>query len=506
MNLRIATSEMMRKIDSYCINELKIPGIILMENAALKVVKNLELDKYNSFCIVCIKGNNGGDGFAVARHLTVLKKTVSVFLLGNEDDMSNDCRINYEILKNMGITINRINNNDDINVLRDSVEKSQVTIDAIFGTGLSREVQGIFALVISTINESSKNIISIDIPSGLDSNVGRILGNSIRANKTISFQLYKRGFLNYDAKDLIGNVVIEDIGIPEAVIKKFHNSEFMMEEAVIRKSIKMRDNYSHKGDYGKVFIVAGSGGFTGAAYICAQGAVRSGAGLVTLCCSEEIQPILSSKLVEAMTMSFNQKEKIEEMIEKSDVIAIGPGMGNNEVTYELLQQVINNSTKPVVIDADGINGLKNRVDILKNRKCEVIITPHLGEMARITGLSIDYIKENRIEVSKKFARDYKVIVLLKGYNTVITDGNTTIINPTGNSAMASGGMGDCLTGMISSFIGQGYEPMKATYIAAFIHGYCGEELSKRMFCVNASHILEQLPFTIKKLTGEFIKD
>lgn len=506
MNLRIATSEMMRKIDSYCINELKIPGIVLMENAALKVIKNLELDRYNSFCIVCTKGNNGGDGFAVARHLHILNKKVNVFLLGNIDRMSADCRTNYDILKEIGVNVINVNSIEEINVLRGSIEKSEVTIDAIFGTGLSRNVEGIFDSVISIINEISKYVISIDVPSGFDSNTGKILGNCVRADKTISFQLYKKGFLNYDMNDLTGKIVVEDIGIPEIAINKFHNSEFIVDESVIRKSIKVRDKYSHKGNYGRVFIMAGSVGFTGAAYICTQGAVRSGAGLVTLCCSGEIQPILSSKIVEAMTLSFDEKKKIKEFIGKSDAIAIGPGMGNNEVTYELLQDVINNSIKPVVIDADAINVLKDRVSILKDKKCKVIMTPHFGEMARITGLSIDYIKENKIEVSKKFAKDYNVIVLLKGYNTVITDGDAVLINSTGNSAMASGGMGDCLTGMIASFIGQGYEPLEATYIAAFIHGYCGEKLSENMFCVNASHILENLPFVIKKFEGEFIKD
>jgi ADP-dependent NAD(P)H-hydrate dehydratase / NAD(P)H-hydrate epimerase len=506
MNLRIATSEIMRKIDSYCINELKIPGIILMENAALKVIKNLELDKYNSFCIVCTKGNNGGDGFAVARHLHILNKKVSIFLLGDRDGMSSDCKVNYDILKGIGVNVSKISNIEDINDLRDAIEKSQVTIDAVFGTGLSRNVEGVFDAAISIINENSEHIISIDVPSGFDSNTGKVLGNCVRANKTISFQLYKRGFLNYDTDGLTGKIVVEDIGIPEVAINKFHNSEFIMDECMIRKVMKIRDKYSYKGDYGRVLIAAGSDGFTGAAYICVQGAVRSGAGLVTLCCSEKIQPILSSKLVEAMTMSFDEKDKIKEIIERSDSIAIGPGMGNNELTYELLQYIINNATRPVVIDADAINVLKNRASILKNKKCEVIITPHLGEMARLTGLSIDYIKQNRLEVSKKFAKDYNVIVLLKGYNTIITDGHTTVINPTGNSAMASGGMGDCLTGMIASFIGQGYKPMKAAYIAAFIHGYCGEELSKDMFCVNASHILESLPLIIKRFTGEFSKD
>lgn len=497
MNLRIATAEIMRKIDNYCISELKIPGIVLMENAALKIIKNLDLDKYNSFCVVCTKGNNGGDGFAVARHLYVLNKKVEVFLVGNKEGMSPDCKTNYDILKKIGVNINKVNNIEDINDLRDSIEKNQVTVDAIFGTGLSRNVEGIFDSVISIINENSKYIVSIDVPSGFDSNTGKVLGNCVRANKTVSFQLYKRGFLNYDTDSLTGEIVVEDIGIPETAISKFHNNEFIMDQSMIKKNMKIRDKYSYKGDYGRVFIAAGSEGFTGAAYICTQGAVKSGAGLVTLCCSKEIQPILSSKLVEAMTISFNQREKIKELIEKSDAIAVGPGMGNNESTFELLEFIINNAVNPVVIDADGLNVLADRLDILKNKKCKIILTPHLGEMSRITGLPIDYIKENRLEVSKKFAKEHNVIVLLKGYNTIITDGNTTVINPTGNSAMASGGMGDCLTGMIASFAGQGYSPMKAAYISAFIHGYCGEKLSNDMFCVNASNILENLPFVIK---------
>ncbi|MTK12114.1 MAG: NAD(P)H-hydrate dehydratase [Clostridiaceae bacterium] len=497
--MRIATSEIMKEIDNYCINELRIPGILLMENAALKIIKNLELDKHHSFCIVCTKGNNGGDGFAVARHLHILNKKVEVFLVGNKEGMSQDCKINYDILKKIGININKVTNLEDINDLRDSIERSQVTIDSLFGTGLSRKVEGIFDSVISIINENSKYIVSIDIPSGLDGNRGKILGNCIKADKTISFQLYKKGFLNYGTDKLTGEVVIEEIGIPEAAISKFHNNEFIIDENMIRSNIQVRDKYSYKGDYGRVLVVAGSNGYTGAAYICTQGAVRSGAGLVTLCCDSEIRETLRSKLVEAMTISFDEQDKLSELIEKSDAIAIGPGMGDNEKTFNLLSNIINNANCPIVIDADGINVLKDRLDILKNKKSEIIITPHLGEMSRIAGLPIDYIKENRMEISKKFAKENNIIVLLKGYNTIITDGEKTIINPTGNSAMASGGMGDCLTGMIASFIGQGYKSISAACIAAFIHGYYGEILSRNMFFVNACHILEDIPFSIKEI-------
>lgn len=496
--MKIATAEIMRMIDSYCINELKIPGIVLMENAALKVIKNIDLDKYESFCIICSKGNNGGDGFAVARHLYILNKKVEIFLVGNKDKMKSDCKVNYDILKNMGLAINEVNNLEDINELRNSIGRNEITVDAMFGTGLSRNVEGIFDSVISIINENSNYTISIDVPSGFHSNTGKILGNCIKANKTISFGLYKRGFLNYGIDKFIGKVVIEEIGIPEKVVTKFHNNEFIMDEYMVKNKLVLRDKYCYKGDYGKVMIFAGSQGFTGAAYISTEGAVRSGAGLVTLCCDKEIQSILSSKLVEAMTISFDEENKIQNLIDKSDAIAIGPGMGNNEATYNILKKVISKAKNAVVIDADAINVLENRLDVLKKRQCDIILTPHLGEMSRITGLSTDYIRENRLEVSQKFAKANNVIVLLKGYNTIITDGSITIINPTGNSSMASGGMGDCLTGMIASFIGQGYKAMDAACIAAFIHGYCGEKLSKKMFCVNASHILDNISFGIRE--------
>jgi NAD(P)H-hydrate epimerase len=489
----------MRSIDSYCINELKIPGIVLMENAALKVVKNIDLDKYESFCIVCTKGNNGGDGFAIARHLHIFNKKIEVFLVGGKENMKPDCKVNYEILKNLGINVNSVDNVEDINDLRDSIEINEVTIDAIFGTGLSRNVEGIFDSVISIINENSRYIVSVDVPSGLDSNTGKTLGNCIKANKTVSFELYKRGFLNYGTDKFLGKIVIEKIGIPKKAIIKFHNNEFIMDKHMIKENLIKRDKYCHKGDYGKVTIFAGSKRFTGAAYICAEGAVRSGSGLVTLCCPEEIQPIVSSKLVEAITVSFEEENIVEELIEKSDAIAIGPGMGNNKNTFDILKKVINKAKNVVIIDADAINVLKDNLQVLEQKKCKIVLTPHFGEMSRITGMPIEYIKENRLEVSQNFAKENKVIVLLKGYNTIITDGVNTVINPTGNSSMASGGMGDCLTGMITSFIGQGYEVMDSVCIAAFIHGYCGEKLSKEMFCVNASHLLNNIPFAIKEL-------
>lgn len=279
----------------------------------------------------------------------------------------------------------------------------------------------------------------------------------------------------------------------------FKHRTVPLDKDMIQGILKSRDEDSYKGDYGHVFIIAGSMGFSGAAYLTTQSAVRSGAGLVTLCVPKEIQEIMSIKLNEAMTINFEQSDKIGNIMVKSNCIAMGPGMGNSRLTFNVVKSIVENAECPIVIDADGINALQGNLELLHSKNNSIILTPHYGEMARLTGLSIDEIKENKIEVARKFAYEYDVIVLLKDHRTIITDGTQVFENTTGNSAMASGGMGDTLTGIIASFIAQGYEPLVATYVAAFIHGYCGDRLSENMFCVNATHIIEELPFGIKEI-------
>ncbi len=279
----------------------------------------------------------------------------------------------------------------------------------------------------------------------------------------------------------------------------FKHRAIQMDKEMIQNILKARDDDTYKGDYGQAFIIAGSMGFSGAAYLTTQSAVRSGAGLVTLCIPKEIQEIMSIKLNEAMTINFEQSEKIGNIMVKSNCIAIGPGMGNTKLTFNIVKSMIENAECPIVIDADGLNVLQGKLELLHSKNNSIILTPHYGEMARLTGLSVDEIKENRIEVTRNFAYEYDVIVLLKDHRTVITDGTQVFENTTGNSAMASGGMGDTLTGIITSFIAQGYEVLEATCIATFIHGYCGDRLAENMFCVNATHIIEELPFGIKEI-------
>lgn len=279
----------------------------------------------------------------------------------------------------------------------------------------------------------------------------------------------------------------------------FSSREIKIDETMIQNVIRPRNEEGYKGDYGRVFIIAGSKGYAGAAYLTAQAAVRSGAGLVTLCTPKELQDIMSVKLTEAMTLSYEDTEKINNIIAKSNVIAIGPGMGNSRLTYNILSETILKSDCPIVIDADGLNVLQNNLELLQCKNNEVILTPHYGEMARLTGLTVEEVKEDKLKIAKKFAKDNDIILLLKGHRTIITDGEYVFINTTGNSAMASGGMGDTLTGIIASFIAQGYEPLEATYLATYVHGYCGDKLAEDMFCVNASHLIQELPFIIKDI-------
>ena len=271
-------------------------------------------------------------------------------------------------------------------------------------------------------------------------------------------------------------------------------------ESFISSMIPIRKQEGHKGDYGKILIIAGAKGYTGAAYLSAEAALRSGGGLVTLATREEVIDIMAIKLYEAMTLAIEDEERFIDAVEKSDVIAIGPGMRNDEFTFKTVSTVLNNAKGPVIIDADGINCLQNNLDILKSSNCDIVITPHLGEMARITKLSIKYIEEHRREVAEEFAKKYGIVVLLKGKNTIITDGCKNFTNPTGNSAMASGGMGDTLTGIISALIGQGLSTLNGTVCGAYVHGKAGDILREDMYSMLARDVIEMIPGVMKDLT------
>ena len=504
--MRIGTAISTKKLDEACVNKYKIPLIVMMENSVLSAIKHLDMEIYNKYIVVSGVGNNGGDGLGIARQLKARGKEVKVFIVGDIEKITPCSKTNFDIIKSMNIPYTIIDAKEENRKLLEELEicikNSQIVVDCIFGTGLEREVKGIFKDVINIINKNKNLVYSIDVPSGINATTGEILGVCVKANKTISFEFYKRGFLKYDIKEYIGDIVVEHIGIPVYILKEYDDREYITPMKFVKNNIKDRNQFSFKSDFGKVTIFAGSKGFSGAAFIASEAAIKSGSGLVTLVCDEDIQDILSSKLNEGMTASYKEKSRVDKLIKTSNAIGFGCGMGDNKATLEKLKYILDNGNCPLVIDADGLNVLKNNTEFLKRYKSQIIITPHLGEMSKLTGYSISYIRENRLDVAKEFAKENNIIVLLKGYETIITDGNITYINPTGNSSMANGGMGDCLLGMITSFIGQGIEIFNAVVCAAYIHGYIGYILSEKLYTVNATHIINKIPRVMKDFNTE----
>ncbi|BBM52444.1 carbohydrate kinase [Leptotrichia trevisanii] len=497
-------NETTRKIDSFAINELKIPGIVLMENAAISFVKHIDENEDN-FLIICGKGNNGGDGYAIARQLFSKRKNVKIFCISNEN-MSNDCSINYEICKNMGIEIFY-----EIEELNKLLLECEVVIEGIFGTGLNSEIKGIYREIIEKINAVSNNkkIYSIDIPSGINGDTGEIMGISIKANVTISFVTYKKGFLNSKIKNYLGKVIIENIGLNENNINHLIN-EYYLTPKMIKSFHIERNEDSHKGDFGKVLIFAGSSGFYGAGNIVAKSCVRSGAGLTTVI-TDKNNFSLNVFVPEAMSFPINFNninenfEKLQNEILNSDVIAIGPGIGKNQQALEIFEKLINieknnkgNMIK-LVLDADALNLLAENRELFGNIKNRAILTPHLVEFSRLTGFLPDEINKNKLEVTKNFAKKYELTLLLKGKNTIITNGEILFVNSTGNSHMANGGMGDCLTGIICSLAGQKYDLIQSASIGAYLHGKIADELVKSQYIVNATDIIDNISKYINKI-------
>lgn len=497
--MEVLSREGLKKIDNIAVNDFKIPSILLMENAGERI-KNKIINEGETFIIVCGIGNNGGDGLVIARKLILLHKNVHIFIIGNTEKGTEDFKLNLKILLNMKAEINSIKNESDLNILKNIIKKDTVILDALFGIGLSRKIEGIYTLVIECMNRS-KRIISIDVPSGVDCNTGEILGCCVKAYKTITVEAMKRGFIYTESIEVLGDVSVVEIDIPKEIKAKLSEKVYILPKEVYIKKMPKRKKTSHKGDFGKVAIIGGSENFVGAVYISSEAAIRAGSGLVTLIVNNKIANILRCKVIEAMVKGYDNTYEISEL-ERFNAIAIGPGMGTSKEATDVFEKVIKNTKCPLVIDADGLNILSKNKEYFNYIKGRAVITPHLGEMSRLIGKTIEEIELDKIEISKKFAKEKEVVVLLKGYNTIITDGEEVIINRTGNSKMASGGMGDCLTGIITSFIGQGLTIKESSILSAYIHGYIGDYLGRKLNSVNARDIIDNLPKIIEELLCE----
>ncbi len=518
--MRVCLSEQMRKADEASIKDYNIPGIVLMENAALGIMKEVEKDICNGIlpkkahaCIICGTGNNGGDGFAVARHLASIDWNMDVFICGDKSRITGDALINLHIINKLNIPIHVIEDPDMAEFDR-SLARSHLIIDGMLGTGFRGRLRGNYEAVIEKINKQHKFVLSIDNPTGLNCDTGFAEGSCIKADKTITLGLPKIGLVINDGPYYCGELSICGLSIPEEVYDSIGIRRFLTEKDELRNLIKPRKLHNHKGSFGKVFIAAGSRGMEGAGLLAAKAALRSGAGIVELAVPEgafdavrgEIPVVITSGLAddgEGCLTSQSWKGLLSGA-EKASVLLMGPGIRNIQQVREAVVNTIINCSKPLVLDADGLNAISHEPEILLKRSETTIITPHPGEMARLMGISTSEIQQNRLEAAESFANKYKVIVVLKGYRTIISaPWGETWINPTGNPGMATAGSGDVLGGVISSFIAQGMSPMEAAVCGAYIHGAAGDKAAEKygQWGMVASDIIKYIPHTIMDIGG-----
>jgi NAD(P)H-hydrate epimerase len=483
-----------------------IDSKLLMKNAGDGISKEIisdyeskNLKRAARGLIVCGSGNNGGDGFVAAMNLVLYGMSVAVFYISPEKKLSTDSQFYFKKLKSFENIIAYYLNFEDKKIsssFEEELAKVDFILDAIFGTGLhGKNIYGPAAEVIKIINsvkdkDIDKKIYSIDIPSGIDSDNGKILGTAIKADKTITFGCKKIGLVSYPGAHYAGDVKVIDIGIPEKYFGRYEQI-FEPDFQWVSENIPAKEPWIHKHKAGKLMVIAGSLGFTGAASMTCMGAMRSGAGLVTLVCPRELCSIFEQKLTEVITHPVEQTEDVSihmnslgEVLELSDgfdALAVGPGLSRNPSTICFVRELLRKIKKPLVLDADGLYALYGPDDTGSMKSFDltnIIMTPHPGELSSIMG--IDKIKlEDRIGINLKAAKKYKSISVLKGARTLISDyKNTTFINPTGNWGLASAGSGDILTGIIGSLLCQGMGLMESAVCGVFIHGLAADIMVK----------------------------
>ncbi len=502
----VATASEMRQIDRRAIEEMGIPGLILMENAGRAVaIEALEMNLAGSVLVLAGRGNNGGDGFVAARHLASAGLGVEVWLAGSPDDVKGDARTNLDIYRRMGLPLGIVGEAGD---LRGPIERSGLVIDALLGTGFSGEPRQPFSGIIDLVNGSGKPVLAVDLPSGVDADTGQF-SLAVNATVTVTLGLLKRGLLLYPGAERAGDIIVADISIPDQAVADQCLLVEVITEDLVRPAFHPRRVDAHKGDFGHVLVVAGSLGFSGAAALTALGALRSGAGLVTVAVPGCIQSSVAPVVKEAMTrgLPFDETgqvradaaDKVLDLAGKASVIAVGPGIGTGDGPRALVKELIVKSPVPLVVDADGLNNLVG-VEI---RRSDVVLTPHPGEMSRLIGLSIGEVQADRLGCATALSLKTAATVLLKGAPTIVASKGRCYLNLTGNPGMASGGSGDVLTGIIAALVAQGVEPDKAACAGAYVHGCAGDEALKikGQRGMVSGDLVDCLPGTIACLEG-----
>lgn len=508
--MRVLTVENTRKLEVLA-NESGISYLQLMENAgsycARIIRKTFENTNKRNALVVCGKGKNGGDGFVIARKLYENGYKVNVLMaMGLPTDEESSEMLSR--IRAMGINIAYYNNTTD-----KYFEDAQIIVDCIFGVGFKGEPDANISSLISRINDSSATVVSIDVPSGLEGDSGKASQNAVSADMTIAVLVLKPVHVLKPSMEKCGKVVVAPLGIPEKCFEQVTTTLFTVSADELKSFFKKRDTDSHKGTLGTVLVIGGSYEMPNAVYFASQGAVNSGAGLVKVAFPSVAYSAIAPKTYEQILIplesnkkgriSQNAVKRLETELKKCSCVLIGCGMGNDEDTKAVTEFVIKNSEVPVILDADGINCLKNNIDIIDSAKADVILTPHPKEMSRIAGVTVEEIQENRGAVVKSFTKAHKSVLVLKGASTLVgsTKYDDIYVNSTGNPGMATGGSGDVLGGIVASFIAQGTDAFTSAVAGVNIHGMAGDKVTEKysMMGNTPSLMLAELPAILKKL-------
>jgi NAD(P)H-hydrate epimerase len=505
----------MRERDARAVRDVGIPSCVLMENAGAEATREI-FAAYprvlgGRAVVVCGKGNNGGDGFVVARRLRERGVQVETFLLGEQAAVAGDARLNLDILTRLGGPVRTVGAGD-LADLRGCLAAADVVVDALLGTGGSGPATGLLAELIESVNGCGKPVVALDLPSGLGADDVEAPGLAVRASLTVTFGFLKRSLVLHPAASCAGRVRIVNIGIPRRLADPQEAGMGLLEAADAAAAFPARPAHAHKGTFGHVLVIAGSVGKTGAAALASQAALRIGAGLVTLAVPASLNGILEAKLTEVMTepvpeteaqsIGLAARERLFALAQGKSAVVLGPGLGTHPETIALVRELLPALQAPLVLDADGLNALAGSADLLKGLAAPAVLTPHPGEMARLTGRPRDEVVRDRIRLVRDAARQWGVTLVLKMARTLIGSGDGPVaIVPTGNPGMATAGTGDVLAGAIAGLMARGVSARLAAATGAYVHGLAGDLAAGRLGeeAMLAGDLLEFLPEAIRRV-------
>jgi NAD(P)H-hydrate epimerase len=514
--MKILTSGEMKEIDRIAIEEVGIPGPVLMENAGIRIVEAIlrrfpKIEDEN-VVVVAGKGNNGGDGFVVARHLHNRGARPKVLLLAPRDEVGGDAALNLKIAERVGVEIVEVRSPEEWKKHRLALAHASLVVDAIFGTGLAKPAQGLYAAAIEDINKAQGFKVAVDIPSGLSSDTFNLIGPAVKADLTVTLAAPKIAHVFPPAEEYVGELISADISVPPALFERESLKLEMVEPKTLAPFFTKRKRDAHKGTYGHLLILSGSLGKTGAAVMAAKAAYRTGAGLVTVGTPASCLPVIARSMVELMTeplaeteaktLSEGARSRVLELLKGKNAVLIGPGISAHPSTGGLVRSIIPKLKVPTVIDADGLNVLAGNLNILKSAGGPLVLTPHPGEFARLLGKTTQDVLDDRLDLAPRFACEWGVYLVLKSYRTLVaTPEGRVYVNPTGNPGMATGGSGDVLSGILVSFIMQEKDILGAILAAVYVHGLSGDLAAAKLTerALLAGDLIRFLPPAIRTL-------